>query len=298
MAEREVRSIAYHIKSVRFPAYKDLANFDFAASEVNEATVRQLHRGEFTDRSDNVVLICGPSTGKTHLATALGVQGIEHSRKKVRFFSTVDLVNALEQEKTANRAGQLADRLLHLDVVVLDELGYSPDSRPSIVPCAWPCWPWQKGRGRMSAWDIAKRVTGVAFPLGGLIAEGVEVAYKAINKASDQGIEQLTAEVAKQELRLKFELQQAKIAQELAIAQRILNAEVVEIEEFYDVSGSGQAGLNATAESMSLGLNIEGKRVTKRIYQFKGGQRPVEMEEAGRVGSEPTTLRSEGPTLL
>ena len=74
------------------------------------------------------MLIGGPGTGKTHLATALGVQGIEHGRKKVRFFSTVDLVNALEQEKTANRAGQLADRLLRLDLVILDELGYLPFS--------------------------------------------------------------------------------------------------------------------------------------------------------------------------
>ena len=128
MAEREVRSIAYHTKSARFPAYKDLASFDFMASEANEATIRQLHRGDFTDRADNVVLIGGPGTGKTHLATALGIQGIEHSRKKVRFFSTVDLVNALEQEKTANRAGQLADRLLRLDLVILDELGYLPFS--------------------------------------------------------------------------------------------------------------------------------------------------------------------------
>ena len=51
MAEREVRSIAYHTKTARFPAYKDLTSFDFAASEVNEATVRQLHRGEFTGTS-------------------------------------------------------------------------------------------------------------------------------------------------------------------------------------------------------------------------------------------------------
>lgn len=82
MAEREVRSIAYHTKSARFPAYKDLAGFDFAASEVNEATVRQLHQGEFTEQADNVVLIGGPGTGKTHLATALGVQAIEHGRKR------------------------------------------------------------------------------------------------------------------------------------------------------------------------------------------------------------------------
>ena len=128
VAEREVRSIAYQIKAARFPAYKDLAGFDFASSEVNEAMVRQLHRGEFIGSSDNVVLIGGPGTGKTHIATALGVQAAEHHRKKVRFFSTVDLVNALEQEKALNKAGQLAERLLRLDLVILDELGYLPFS--------------------------------------------------------------------------------------------------------------------------------------------------------------------------
>jgi DNA replication protein DnaC len=128
MAEREVRSIAYQIKAARFPAYKDLTGFDFAASEVNEAMVRQLHAGGFIDAADNVVLIGGPGTGKSHIATALGAQAVEHHRKKVRFFSTVDLVNALEQEKVMNRAGQLADRLLRLDLVILDELGYLPFS--------------------------------------------------------------------------------------------------------------------------------------------------------------------------
>jgi DNA replication protein DnaC len=128
MTEREVRSIAYHIKIARFPAYKDLAGFDFAASEVNEALVRQLHRGDFMASADNVVLIGGPGTGKSHIATALAVQAVEHHRKKVRFFSTVDLVNALEQEKIANKAGQLADRLSRLDLIVLDELGYLPFS--------------------------------------------------------------------------------------------------------------------------------------------------------------------------
>ncbi|WP_255504930.1 IS21-like element helper ATPase IstB [Novosphingobium sp. EMRT-2] len=108
--------------------YKDLAGFDFAVSEVNEALVRQLHRGDFMDSADNVVLIGGPGTGKSHIATALGVQAVEHHRKKIRFFSTVDLVNALEQEKAANRAGQLAERLLRLDLVILDELGYLPFS--------------------------------------------------------------------------------------------------------------------------------------------------------------------------
>jgi len=128
LAEREVRSIAYHLKGARFPAYKDLTGFDFASSEINEAAVQQLHRGTFIEGADNVVLIGGPGTGKTHVATALGIQAVRHHHKKVRFFATVDLVNALEQEKTANKAGQLAERLLRLDLIILDELGYLPFS--------------------------------------------------------------------------------------------------------------------------------------------------------------------------
>jgi DNA replication protein DnaC len=128
LAEREARSIAYQIKAARFPAYKDLTGFDFASSEINEALVRQLHRCDFTDNAHNLVLIGGPGTGKTHVATAIGVQAVEHHRKKVRFFSTIELVNALEQEKTQGKLGQLSDRLGRLDIVILDELGYLPFS--------------------------------------------------------------------------------------------------------------------------------------------------------------------------
>ena len=128
LAEREVRSIAYQIKAARFPAYKDLGGFDFATSEINEAMVHQLYRGAFIEGADNVVLIGGPGTGKTHIATALGIQAAQHHHKKVRFFATVDLVNALEQEKALNKAGQLAERLLRLDLIILDELGYLPFS--------------------------------------------------------------------------------------------------------------------------------------------------------------------------
>lgn len=127
-AEREVRSISYQIKAARFPAYKDLVGFDFASSEINEALVRQLHRGDFIEGAENVVLIGGPGTGKTHIATAIGVQAVEHHRKKVRFYSTVDLVNALEQEKTQGKSGQIAERLIRIDLIILDELGYLPFS--------------------------------------------------------------------------------------------------------------------------------------------------------------------------
>mgnify|MGYP000743007272 CR=1 FL=1 len=78
--------------------------------------------------AENVVLIGGPGTGKSHIATALGVQAIEHHRGKVRFFSTVELVNALEQEKALGKSGKLAGMLTKIDLVVLDELGYLPFS--------------------------------------------------------------------------------------------------------------------------------------------------------------------------
>jgi DNA replication protein DnaC len=128
IAEREVRSIAYRLKAARFPTYKDLTGFDFSNSQLNEALVRQLHAGAFMDSADNIVLVGGPGTGKTHVATALGVQAVEHHRKRVRFFSTVELVNILEQEKAAGKAGQIATRLLHADLLILDELGYLPFS--------------------------------------------------------------------------------------------------------------------------------------------------------------------------
>ena len=78
--------------------------------------------------AENVVLIGGPGTGKSHVATALGVQAIEHHRKRVRFFSSVELVNALEQEKTQGKAGKIAKALVKTEWVILDEPGYLPFS--------------------------------------------------------------------------------------------------------------------------------------------------------------------------
>lgn len=129
VAEREVRSVNYQMKAARFPAYRDLAGFDFHQSTVNEALVRSLHRGDFIDEAHNVVLIGGPGTGKTHLATAIGLQAIVQRHRRVRFFSTIELVNLLEQEKAAGKPGQMAHRLVHADLVVLDELGYLPFSQ-------------------------------------------------------------------------------------------------------------------------------------------------------------------------
>ena len=129
VAEREVRSINYQMSAARFPAYRDLAGFEFSDSQVDEVLVRALHRCEFIDDAQNVVFVGGPGTGKTHLATAIAVQAIQHHRLRVRFLSTIELVNQLEQEQQAGKPGRIANRLMHTDLVVFDELGYLPFSQ-------------------------------------------------------------------------------------------------------------------------------------------------------------------------
>jgi DNA replication protein DnaC len=126
---RHMRSIAHQTKAARFPLHRDLAGFDFEVSPVDKALIMKLADLSFTQDGQNAVLIGGPGTGKTHLATALGISGLTHHGKKVRFYSTVDLVNALEQEKAQGKAGRIAMGLMRMDLVVLDELGYLPFSQ-------------------------------------------------------------------------------------------------------------------------------------------------------------------------
>ena len=126
--DRHLRSIRYQLHSAKFPVHRDLAGFGFEQSKVDQGLIDELATLNFTEQAHNVVFIGGTGTGKTHLATALGVSGITRHNKRVRFYSTVDLVNLLEQEKAAGKAGKLAFSLLRTDLVILDELGYLPFS--------------------------------------------------------------------------------------------------------------------------------------------------------------------------
>ncbi len=110
------------------PAYKDISGYDFAASEINESDSAPIAQMRVHRRSAEHCPPRREGTGKTHVATALGVQAIETSPPKGPLFSTFELVNALEQEKAKGKAGQIAETLVRLDLLILDELGYLPFS--------------------------------------------------------------------------------------------------------------------------------------------------------------------------
>lgn len=123
--EKTARSIKYQMTIAKLPLAKDLGDFVFDGSPVNEALVRDLATGAFLDAQRNAVLIGGTGTGKTHLAIAIARACIRAGARG-RFFNTVDLVNRLESEARNGRQSRTADLLTRMDLVVLDELGYLP----------------------------------------------------------------------------------------------------------------------------------------------------------------------------
>lgn len=127
--DRGLRSIRHQMNAAKFPVHRDLARFDFDSSKVDRRLVEQLSTLAFTETAQNAVFIGGPGTGKTHLAIAIAVAGIAARGNRVRFYSTVDLVNLLEKEKRDGHAGRIAAMLMRMDLVILDELGYLPFSQ-------------------------------------------------------------------------------------------------------------------------------------------------------------------------
>jgi DNA replication protein DnaC len=124
-AHRQAASIRYRMTAAKLPVIKDLDSFVFAGSPINEGLVKSLHGGDFLAQHRNVVLIGGTGTGKTHLALAITANLVRNGAR-ARYYNTVDLVNRLQEQARLGKAGNIADQLARLDLVVLDELGYLP----------------------------------------------------------------------------------------------------------------------------------------------------------------------------
>lgn len=125
IAEKQARSIRYQMTVAKLPLAKDIEEFDFTGTPINEGLVRELATGSFVADQRNVVLVGGTGTGKTHLAIAIA-RALIRNGTRGRFYNVVDLVNRPETETRGGKQGRLADYMTRLDFVILDELGYLP----------------------------------------------------------------------------------------------------------------------------------------------------------------------------
>jgi DNA replication protein DnaC len=125
ITEKQARSIRYQISIAKLPLAKDIEDFTFDDTPINETLVRDLVGGNFLAHQRNVVLVGGTGTGKTHLAIAIARACIRDGARG-RFFNVVDLVNKLEAEGRSGRQGRIAEQLCRMKFIVLDELGYLP----------------------------------------------------------------------------------------------------------------------------------------------------------------------------
>ena len=95
----------------------------------NKQKVIELARGEWIEQRFNCCLIGSPGTGKTHLATALGLASCRQGRR-VRFFTAANLVTRLEEAQKQYRLDRFLSQLDKVDLLICDELGYLSFSRP------------------------------------------------------------------------------------------------------------------------------------------------------------------------
>jgi DNA replication protein DnaC len=129
VSSRDASSVRLRIREARFPDLLTLDNFDFSlANGVDKKQVLELARGGFVDDKQNIVFLGPVGTGKTHLATALGIE-MARRRQRVTWFRAADLVSTLIEAKGARELGRLHRRLARSKVLVLDELGFVPFDR-------------------------------------------------------------------------------------------------------------------------------------------------------------------------
>ena len=126
--QREENAHQQRLRMARFPVLKSLDQFDFTAlPSLNKARVLDLAQGGYLEKRENLILMGNSGTGKTHLATALGLLACQQGRK-VRFFTAAGLINLLTEAQAGLRLSHLERSLAQMDLLIIDEIGYVPFS--------------------------------------------------------------------------------------------------------------------------------------------------------------------------
>ena len=124
VAGRDANVERSRIAAARFPELKELSEFDFGAiGSLNAPLVAELARGAYLERREVILAVGPPGTGKTHVATALGLAACRLGRR-VRFVTVAGLVTELAEAQAEHRLSKLEASLDRLDLLICDELGF------------------------------------------------------------------------------------------------------------------------------------------------------------------------------
>jgi DNA replication protein DnaC len=129
LIDRERRAAERRLKAAKFPSSKTLDTFDFKARpSVNKPMLVELLLCQYIDQRENILLVGNSGTGKTHLATALGIAACGRGCK-VRFFRVTELITQLMEAREEKQLSRMRTQLSKQDLLILDELGYVPASK-------------------------------------------------------------------------------------------------------------------------------------------------------------------------
>lgn len=158
---REINRAEANIKTAHFPFVKEIKdfNFDYQPS-INKDVIKDLETLRFTEEKKNILFIGNPGVGKTHLATALGVEAAK-KRNSVYFISCNDLITNLGRTFKENRLESKIKFYCKYKLLIIDEIGYLPinkdeanmffqliakryENKPTIITTNQPFSKWEK----------------------------------------------------------------------------------------------------------------------------------------------------------